>query len=79
MKITTRKKEETETKVADLERGIVFAYNDGTIGLKTFGGVFLLAHSDHSIWLDMAAKSGRGFLRQPVAKVLGQISEIIVE
>ena len=75
MKVTVNTKKEN-LSINEMETGTVFEYKDGSIGLKLCTeGVLLLSYTGGNLWLDLA----KGYLTMPVEKVLGQLTEIIVE
>lgn len=78
MKITVKSKESVKEKIVigDIKPGIVFEYDDGTIGLKLqYREVILLKYSmNDNDWLDLA----EGYKDGLVKRILGRLDEIIV-
>ena len=79
MKITVRRKNPEKKKAinpVDISTGTIFEFDDKTIGLKLHNEeIVLLNYVDGSTWCELAS----GYKTEPVTKILGRLSEIIVE
>jgi len=85
MKITIKEKEQVQSKtfsLINLEPGTIiqFAIANSPIGLVISNGtggkdIVLLCHTVGDDWFEIA----RGWKTMPIAKVLGKLTEIVVE
>lgn len=76
MKIIVKETLSASLRLEDMKPGTVFEFTDGIIGLRgrRAGDVFLLT------WLDGTDRyePAKGYLIEPIRKILGTIKEIIV-
>ncbi len=71
--IVGEKESEKPIRWQNLDVGTVFEYQDGVVGLRSTGGVFLLSYSSSDSWLRHTDRYGA-----PAAKILGTLTGIEV-
>jgi len=82
MKVTVKQKPKKKEKVKfeNIEIGQVFKYQSGIIALKLADDEsVLLKHFSGDNWFKIAAGFYLNYKKEPIKKILGTLTEIIVE